>query len=32
VLASGNPVLHERLLAALADGLEALGRWLRRSR
>jgi len=29
VLASGNPELHERLLAALADGLAALGRWLR---
>ena len=29
VLASGNPALHERLLAALADGLDSLGRWLR---
>jgi fructose-1,6-bisphosphatase/inositol monophosphatase family enzyme len=29
VLASGNPELHERLLAALADGLDALGRWRR---
>jgi myo-inositol-1(or 4)-monophosphatase len=28
VLASGNPELHDRLLAALADGLGALGRWL----
>ena len=29
VLAAGNVELHERLLAALADGLDALGRWLR---
>jgi myo-inositol-1(or 4)-monophosphatase len=29
VLASGNPELHERLLAALADGLDTLGEWLR---
>jgi myo-inositol-1(or 4)-monophosphatase len=29
VLASGNPDLHERLLVALADGLDDLGRWLR---
>jgi myo-inositol-1(or 4)-monophosphatase len=28
VLASGNPDLHERLLAALADGLTSLGAWL----
>jgi myo-inositol-1(or 4)-monophosphatase len=29
VLASGNRGLHDQLLAALADGLDAVGRWLR---
>jgi len=29
VLASGNPVLHRRLLDALAEGLDAVGSWLR---